>query len=49
MEKGKEPKPEFDCETILSTKSNLYNRPKYVDESKMLLKNQRNQKIIESL
>merc|ERR1712156_1135807 len=46
MEKGKEPKPEFDCETILSTKSNLFNRPKYVDESKTLLKNQRNQKIM---
>jgi len=45
MEKGRAPKLEFDCESILSTKSNVYNRPKYVDESKTLLKNQKTAKI----
>jgi len=39
MEVGRAPKPQFDCESILSTKSNIYNRPKFVDESKMLLRN----------
>lgn len=45
MERGREPKPQFDCESILSTKSNIYNRPKYVDESKTFLKNQKTAKI----
>lgn len=45
MEKGKAPKPQYDCESILSTKSNLFNRPKFVDESKTLLKNQKMSKI----
>jgi len=45
MERGKAPKLEFDCESILSTKSNVYNRPKYVDESKTFLKNQKTAKI----
>lgn len=49
MERGKQPKPQYDCESILSTKSNLYNRPKYVDESKTLLKNQKNQKIMSKI
>lgn len=26
-------KPQFDCESILSTYSNIYNRPKIIDES----------------
>merc|ERR1711976_824552 len=49
MEKEKELKPQYDCESILSTKSNLFNRPKYVDESKTLLKNQKNQKIMSKI
>lgn len=49
MEKNKEPKPQYDCESILSTKSNLFNRPKFVDESKTLLKNQKNQRVMSKI
>merc|ERR1719461_766064 len=32
------PKEEHDVQSILSTKSNLYNRPKFVDESNLYIK-----------
>ena len=38
LNKDYKPKAEFDCESILTTKSNLYNRPKEIDESNYYIK-----------